>query len=124
MRKAVLVVLGLLVLTACATAAPGTTRIRADQISHQEIVDQGPCSAWELVQNLRPIWLRKRGQTSFTQETDVVVYLDSTRMGYRDSLRQIDAHNIDYIEYMDARRATVRFGTGHVNGAILVHTQG
>ena len=52
------------------------------------------------------------------------VYLDGTRMGERDALRQVDSHNIDYIQYLDARQATARLGSGHVNGAILIHTLG
>lgn len=124
MRAPILAALAATLVVGCATAPPGTTRIRADRISRDEIIEAGPCSAWDLVQNLRPIWLRKRGQTSFTQETDVVVYLDGTRMGTRDALRQIDSHNIEYLEYLDARRATVLHGSGHVNGAIIVHTLG
>ena len=124
MRKAMVLVAGALLLTACAAAPTGEGRINPDRITQAEIDEAGPSSAYDLVQKLRPIWLRKRGPTSFTQEGDVVVYLDGTRMGLRESLRNISTANLAALEYLDARRATNRFGAGHVYGAILLMTRG
>lgn len=45
-------------------------------------------------------------------------------MGEREALRTIDTADIEGIEYLDARRATKRYGAGHVNGAILVRARG
>ncbi len=115
----------LLVLTMAACASPGTPRAsrpNPDLITRAEIEEAGPSSAYDLIQKLRPTWLRKRGNTSFTQDTDLVVYLDGTRMGNRDALRNVSTNYIQSIEYLDSRRATNRFGTGHVAGAILIHT--
>ena len=115
----------LLVLAAAACASSGTARASrpdADLITRAEIDEAGPSSAYDLIQKLRPTWLRKRGNTSFTQETDLVVYLDGVRMGNRDALRNISTNAIQSIEYLDSRRATNRFGSGHVAGAILIHT--
>jgi len=95
-----------------------------DRISRIEIDEAGPTSAYDLVQKLRPMWLRKRGQTSFTQEGDVVVYLDGTRLGAREALRGVSTVNLESLEYIDAGRATNRFGAGHVNGAILLRSRG
>lgn len=87
-------------------------------------MDAGFSSAYDLIQKLRPIWLRKRGQTSFTQEGDIVVYLDGTRLGDREALRSLRTESLETLQYMDARRATNRYGAGHVNGAILIVTTG
>jgi phage protein D len=124
MRKPAQPLVALVALSACATGASSGTSLNANRISRAEIEEAGPSSAYDLVQKLRPVWLRWRGSTSFTQETDVKVYLDGTGMGEREALRTIDSHNIESIEYLDARRATARFGSGHVNGAILVRTRG
>jgi Prokaryotic membrane lipoprotein lipid attachment site len=123
MRKPVILAVAALVLAACAAGRSGTSRLDSDRISREEIEQAGPSSAYDLIQKLRPIWLRKRGQTSFTQESDVVVYLDGTRLGARDSLRSFDTTTLESLEFLDARRATNRFGPGHVNGAILLRTR-
>ena len=124
MRKPAILVVATLLLTACAAAQSGAPRSNPDRISRAEIDQAGPSSAYDLVQKLRPIWLRKRGPTSFTQEGDVVVYLDGTRMGLRDELRRVRTESLESLEYLDARRATNRFGAGHVQGAILLRTRG
>jgi hypothetical protein len=124
MRTPAIVVAAALLLTACAASQPGAPRTDPNSISRAEIDQEGPSSAYDLVQKVRPIWLRKRGPTSFTQEGDVVVYLDGTRMGFREELRRVRTENLESLEYLDARRATNRFGPGHVQGAILLRTRG
>jgi len=111
------------VLSACATGAPGASRPNPDLITRAEIDRESPSSAYDLVQNLRPIWLRERGAVSFTEETDIVVYLDGSRLGGRQELRNVYTQNIESLEFLDARKATNRFGSGHVNGAILIRTR-
>lgn len=114
-----------LALGACAGAGTtGGPRLNATLITRAEIDEAGPSSAYDLVQKLRPIWLRKRGNTSVSQETDVVVYFDGVRMGEREALREISSTNVESLEFLDARRATARYGEGHVAGAILVRTRG
>jgi len=95
MRKPILALLAALTLTACGTGQPGSPRPNPDQITRVEIDEAGPSNLYTLVQNLRPIWLRERGATSFTDEIDVVVYLDGTRMGERESLRGIHSSNVE-----------------------------
>lgn len=123
MRKPILALLAALTLTACGTGQPGSPRPNPDQITRVEIDEAGPSNLYTLVQNLRPIWLLERGATSFTDEIDVVVYLDGTRMGERESLRGIHSSNVETLQFYSAQRATARFGVGHVNGAILVTTR-
>ncbi len=124
MRKPALLLVAVLALCACAagTSSSGSS-LNSDLITRAEIEEAGPGNAYDLIQKLRPIWLRWRGSTSFTQETDVKVYLDGTGMGEREALRTIDTFNIESIQHLDARRATNRMGSGHVNGAILLITR-
>lgn len=83
--------------------------------------------AFELVQSLRPLWLNKRGpQTDVRlpaapKEGDVVVYLDRARLGGRDALREIAAASLVSIEFLDAAKASYRFGRGHPYGAIVLN---
>lgn len=123
MGKPILTSVVTLFLLACATGPPGAPRPNPNLITRAEIDDAGPSSALDLIQKLRPVWLRERGAVSFTDETDLVVYLDGSRIGGRGELRSIHTHNIESLEFLDARRATNRFGPGHVNGAILIRTR-
>jgi len=97
-----------------------------DLISREEIQDaRSARNAYDLVRNIRPQWLVTRGITNLRQaagEEDIVVYLDNARLGYREALRRVTLAGVEYLEFFDARRATLRWGGGHIHGAILVST--
>jgi hypothetical protein len=127
MGKPILAVAVILLLAACAAGTPGTPgtpRPNQNLITRAEIDEAGPSSAYDLIQKLRPMWLRERGATSFTDETDLAVYVDGSRVGGRSELRNFYTYNIETVEFLDARRATNRFGPGHVNGAVLITLRG
>jgi hypothetical protein len=98
-------------------------RRHPDRISIQEI-EATPLSvanALDLVENLRPNWLRGRGPTSITLETvGVQVYVSGMRQGGKDALAGVARSSVKEIQYMRAVDAVQRYGTGHENGAILV----
>lgn len=124
MKRTSLAVAAILVLAGCSSAGPGKPRpSNPDLITQAEITRAGVSNAYDLVQKLRPIWLTKRGEGSFFQQSDVVIYLDGTRLGGPDSLKEINSTDIESLRFLDARQATVRFGSGHVHGAILVKTR-
>lgn len=124
MRKPAVLAIAALLLTGCASGQSGGERLDPNRISRAELEEVGLSSAYNAINKLRPIWLRKRGNTSFTQDSDVLVYLDGTRVGEKEVLRGMSTVNIERMEFMDARRATNRFGPGHVNGAILLISRG
>ncbi len=125
MKRFHAVVAAVLVLGACSSARPGTPPpANPNLLTRNEIARAGTSNAYDLIQKLRPLWLRKRGEGSFFQQSDIVIYLDGTRMGGPDSLKEINSTDIDSLRFLDARQATVRFGSGHVHGAILVKTRG
>jgi hypothetical protein len=120
-----LLLTAIVLLGACSSAKPGTPRpANPDLITRDEIASAGVSNAYDLIQKLRPIWLTKRGEGSFFQPSDVVIYLDGTRLGGPDSLKDLNSTDIESLRFLDARQATVRFGSGHVHGAILVKTRG
>jgi hypothetical protein len=56
-------------------------------------------------------------------QSEIVVYLDGNRLGGVDELRGIGANTISSIAYLDAPSATIRYGTGHTQGAIVITTK-
>jgi hypothetical protein len=115
----------LLLAAACATTASGPRR-QPDLITLQEIEALEVATAYDVVQILRPNFLRTRGQ-SFIGDPDpvpAVVYLDGFQHGSTpESLRSILRTSVREIEYINSRDATTRYGTGHRGGAILVRTR-
>jgi hypothetical protein len=82
-------------------------------------------TAFDVVQQLRPEFLRTRGSASVRDPTPVeaVVYLDGVRLGAPSALRGISKVTLKEIRYMDANEATMQYGTGHRGGAIVVTTR-
>ncbi len=90
-----------LLLAACISASQGGTGSMAArdaaQITSDEIRASRRANALELVQALRPEWLRKRSNTAslrnarvaFSGSDDVMAYLDGQRLGTVETLRSI-----------------------------------
>ena len=86
-------------------------------------------TARDLIQRLRPGFLRSRGASSFgnaangspTPSTQVVV--DGAPRGGLSALTQIPAMSVREIRYLNAADATIQYGTGYDAGAILVFTR-
>lgn len=57
-----------------------------------------------------------------TGQSEIAVYVDGNRAGGVDELRQLPASLVVSIEYLDGPSASIRFGTGHAQGAIVVTT--
>ncbi|MDH3457574.1 MAG: hypothetical protein OER90_12120 [Gemmatimonadota bacterium] len=108
-----------IVATACATASQsGETTSRMDLISEADIAELSAATALDVVRRLRPAWLRVR-----TGGDEPVVYIDRTRRGGLELLSSLAIEVVQEMSYMSASEATIRFGTGHRGGAILVTTK-
>lgn len=120
------VLLVCLAAAACAPAAPSsgpTVRHDPNRITREEIENNLQLSnAHDLVQRLRPGWLRVRGPDSFRQITVVKVYYDNAFLGGPESLRNIRVDGVMSLQFFDASEATQRWGIGNTQGAILVST--
>lgn len=117
-----------LMLAACATATTGTGRLSAgdrDVLTAAEISQSGGATAYEVIAQLRPEFLRSRGISSLLAATapTAVVYMDNVQVGGLDVLRTVGAQAISRVEYLSASDATTRFGTDHTGGAILISTK-
>jgi len=111
-----------LVLQGCASSGQGLATGSRNVILREELVENPAVNAYDLVQSLRPQWLRIREEFGIGRANDLVVYLDHARLGGRDALREISVGNIQYLQYLEPAAANLRFGAGHAYGAILVST--
>ena len=111
---------------ACATAtqsegdSPVSSRSR---IVAEDLVSTNELMLYEAVQRLRPMWLRHRGPTTAMGTAPLVVYVDNVRAGTAEFLRDISVESVREVQYIDARDATTRWGTGVAGGVILVLTR-
>jgi hypothetical protein len=112
-------------LVACASGGRRSGARETDRITFQEIEVLQVATAYEVVERLRPEFLRTRGATSVSNPVpqEAVVYLDGLRQGGLDALRRISKESLREIRYIDSRDATTQYGTGHRGGAILVVTR-
>lgn len=116
----------LLFLSACGSGSE-TVRSPRGAITRAEI-DQSSVSgsAYDLVSHLRPNWFNRRGVNVRGEPDDILVYQDGSRVGITpEALHRIPLEVVDRIERLNAREATLRFGTdpGHPEGAIIVTTR-
>jgi hypothetical protein len=116
--------LSLTLLLGCTTAP--ARNVSTDVITHEAIQSLGAtyADAYQVVSRLRPNWVRSRGVSSFTnlEAGFPMVYLDGSRFGAVESLRDIRADQVQSIRFLNPTDATTRYGTGHAGGAILVTT--
>jgi hypothetical protein len=117
-------------------------------ITEEEVRASTAQSLYQLVQELRPLWLRREGASGHTNPIPVVesppsdrpaassappvssanddpgvrVYVERGFVGDIFSLRQIAVADVTSLEFLDVATATYRLGQGNTSGAIVVHT--
>jgi hypothetical protein len=116
-----------------AAPKPGPNLITADEIARVNVQN-----AYEAVQKLRPAMLRQRqvasanGQGGVMKDAptgssvaagEVMVYMDNTRLGDVEQLRQISVASIAAVRYFSASEAQTKWGSGHAGGVIEVITK-
>ena len=106
-------------LGACASGVAGPARNR-DVLTRAEIADANLMDALDLVRAERPQWLNRRGARTMANDTDIVVYLDGSRLGGPQTLAQIPAIQIEQMRFYSEREAQFKWGTGHLHGAIEI----
>jgi hypothetical protein len=120
------------VLSACATtgSGPATARSSPDKITRSEILASNTMNAYELINRLRPDWLRGRGTASIgagrISSQLVLVYLDGSRLGDITALRTLSVNGIQSMQWLDAARAETvlsNVGSDAIAGAIVIKTQ-
>ncbi|MFL5384815.1 MAG: hypothetical protein ACJ8GN_20015 [Longimicrobiaceae bacterium] len=120
------------------SAVPGRVASRNNVITEEEVRASTAENLYQLVQALRPFWLRREGVSghttpstdpeappvpvSATDDSGVRVYIERGFVGDIWSLRQIAVKEVTSLEFLDTAAATYRLGQGNPSGAIVVHT--
>jgi outer membrane cobalamin receptor len=108
-------------------ASGGETRgdRRRDVISFEEIQASQLATAYDIIQALRPEFMRSRGVRSMAAATGetAVVYVDGVRAGGLEALRALPRETLQDVRYLSAADATTAYGTGHAGGVIQVRTR-
>jgi outer membrane cobalamin receptor len=135
---AVLPLVLVLLLTACASWTPGSDEEgeptpESRRITMEEIEAWGVRTAWEAVRRTshlsvgetregQPARLNLRGKSSIALDDSPIVVVDGiVRVHFR-VLDEIHADRVRLIEILNGREATTRYGTGSAGGAIVVTT--
>jgi len=122
MRVALAGVFLALTTAACASSGEGRASGSPDLITRAQIEGSSARNGYDLVNQLRPRWLRGRG-TGSIQSPDAglpVVYVGEVRHGDVESLRGFDADGIEELRFINATSATTRYGSGHAGGVIRI----
>jgi hypothetical protein len=105
-------------------ARQGVASTRGDRsvITFEQLQEGGYRNALEAVEALRRTWLVERPD-GLTTQREVQVYLDNSRLGGVQALRQVSTNDIASIRYIDAATAINRWGVDHSQGVIMVVTR-
>ena len=121
---ALALVLGAAVACASSTQGPRSSGRRDARIlGAEEIRTSSASNMYDVIRSQRPEWLIKRGQTSINLEGDIVVYVDNVALGGPESLKSIDVQSVQSARFLNASEAQMRYGVGHMHGAIVVITR-
>lgn len=120
-RYAYLIALASVVGCASTGSAPGPARNRA-VLTEEEIVGAKVTSAYDVIERLRPLWLRSRGESSINTPGTAfpTVYVDSQRYGELSTLRNILASHVSVMRFLTGPEAQGRYGLQNTAGAIDV----
>lgn len=102
-------------------AAIPRARRSINSITYEEVRNARVPNAFQLIQNLRPSWLRTpRGATSLTNHADIQVFMNGIRMGGREQLNGIPITSIRTVRLYTATEARQRFGGSTQAGVIEI----
>lgn len=109
---------------ACASGGAATTSGRQDSslITRAQITQYQYRNAFDAVQALHANWLTVKGTDSFRNPSQIWVYLNETRMGGVEVLRDIAAPTIASIKHYDGIAASAKWGLDHGQGVVQVWT--
>ena len=129
MLKLPLVIAVAVLAVSCASSGTRTdatrqqTRRSRDVIVQAEIDSTSAADAYQVIQLLRPEWLRSRGAGSMGGAPQMpVAYVDGQRYGELQSLQSFRIGTFKELRYYSASEATNRWGTGHTGGVVFLTT--
>ena len=132
MRKSLITIIAfgaLVVISGCASSGTTRTQSEPDRITATEIASSNATNAYELINRVRPNWLRRTAPGSLgggVRSQVVQVYVDGTKYGELTILRSLGISGLKSIQWLDAVRAgTLLPGIGSepIAGAIVITTR-
>ena len=97
-----------------------------NEITYEQVSAQPDGTAFTVIQALRGSWLRARTQGTLgnPEPSYARVWLNDLSFGDIESLHNVQSSEISRMEFINARDATTRYGTGYPGGIIHIHTLG
>ena len=115
-----------LVLTACASSSGKTSAASRDRtmLTAENLAPYGNQPLWLVITKERPAWLATRGTVGLNLQDagDIVVYINGTKMGGREYLREVTADVVTSARFLSGPEAQTRYGMNHQYGAIVITT--
>ena len=108
--------------TGCATTPGGGTSADRNRLSGEELAATNSQMVYEALELVRPEWLRGRGPVSLTDASEARpnVYMNGSRMGDLDYLREVYVTDVAELRYWPPGEAGARFGMGNPRGVIEI----
>lgn len=112
-------------LRAVATDDAPAGRDARDLLTSDALREVENLSAYEAIRRLQPRWLNERGPSVLVRPARAGrrVYLDGLYFGDMSSLKRMSVRTIQEIRFLSAGEATLRYGTGHPDGAFDIFTR-
>lgn len=127
---------GIAVAVLAVSCASSGTQTRSDSEPRQqsrsrnvitlaEIDSSNAADAYQLIQLVRPEWLRTRGAASMQNPSPqpAVAYVDGQHYGPLSSLASFRYGSFKELRYYSPSEATNRWGTGHSGGVVYLSTR-
>jgi hypothetical protein len=115
-----------LVVAACAASSGGSTVVNRDRtmLTAENLAPYGNQPLWQVISKERPSWLATRGTAGLSVQDagDIVVYVNGTKMGGREYLRDVTADVVTSVRFLSGAEAQTRYGMNHQYGAIVITT--
>jgi hypothetical protein len=112
---------------ACASSGTSGTAVRRDPnlITEQEIATSTESNLYDVVNRLRPMFLKTRGRSTINSGGSeyASVFLDGQYYGELSSMRNIVATQIHEIRYLSGPDAVSRYGMRYGSGAVDVRSK-
>jgi hypothetical protein len=112
----------------CASSGTKPAPNAPDRITSTEIANSSASNAYELINRIRPNWLKRTAPGSLSgggRSQVVLVYIDGSKYGDLTTLRSLSISGLKSIQWLDAVRAGIllpNIGSEPVAGAIVIST--
>ena len=106
----------------CAMRPATGTAADRNRVSGEDLAATNSQMVYDALQLLKPEWMTGRGPISLTDAAEARpnVYMNGTRMGDLDYLREVYVSDVAEVRYWPSGEAGARFGMGNPRGVIEI----